>query len=185
RGPGTAYNVPFAVRLDGPVDARAVRAAVEDLVARHEVLRTVFAEADGEPYQRILAPGEAEVPFTVREAAPEALADAVEATIAEPLGLEDELPLRVTLFGTSDDEHVLVVLLHHIATDEWSTGPLLTDLDTAYTARLAGRAPAFPALPVQYADYALWQRALLGDAADASSLAARQSAFWRDALAGL
>ncbi len=80
---------------------------------------------------------------------------------------------------------MLVVLLHHIATDEWSTGPLLTDLDTAYTARLAGRAPAFPGLPVQYADYALWQRELLGDAADASSLAARQSAFWQGALAGL
>ncbi|MGA5493534.1 amino acid adenylation domain-containing protein [Streptomyces cinereoruber] len=184
-GAGSTYTVPLALRLRERPDADALRAAFGDLVARHEVLRTVFAEADGEPYQRILAPGEARVPFAVREVAPGALADAVEAATAEPLGLEDELPLRVTLFGTAGDEHVLVVLLHHIATDEWSTGPLLTDLDTAYTARLAGRAPEFPELPVQYADYALWQRALLGDPADASSLACRQSAFWRDALAGL
>ncbi|MFF8805416.1 amino acid adenylation domain-containing protein [Streptomyces omiyaensis] len=184
-GASSTYTVPLALRLRERPDADALRAAFGDLVARHEVLRTVFAEADGEPYQRILAPGEAEVPFAVREVAPGSLADAVEAAVAGPLGLEDELPLRATLFGTSDDEHVLVVLLHHIATDEWSTGPLLADLDTAYTARLAGRAPEFPELPVQYADYALWQRALLGEAADASSLASRQSAFWREALAGL
>ncbi len=184
-GASSTYTVPLALRLRERPDADALRAAFGDLVARHEVLRTVFAEADGEPYQRVLAPGEAEVPFAVREVAPDALADAVEAAIAEPLGLEDELPLRVTLFGTPGDEHVLVVLLHHIATDEWSTGPLLTDLDTAYTARLAGRTPEFPELPVQYADHALWQRELLGDPADSSSLAARQSAFWQGALAGL
>ncbi|GHA87661.1 non-ribosomal peptide synthetase [Streptomyces termitum] len=184
-GASSTYTVPLALRLRERPDADALRAAFDDLTARHEVLRTVYVEADGEPYQRVLAPGEARVPFAVREVAPEALADAVEAAIAEPLGLEDELPLHVTLFETPDGEHVLVVLLHHIATDEWSAGPLLTDLDTAYTARLAGRSPDFPELPVQYADYALWQDGLLGDAADPSSLAARQSAFWRDALAGL
>ncbi|MFJ3766261.1 amino acid adenylation domain-containing protein [Streptomyces sp. NPDC090082] len=184
-GASSTYTVPLALRLRERPDVTALRAAFGDLVARHEVLRTVCAEADGEPYQRILAPGEAEVPFTVRAVASEALAGAVEATVAEPLGLEDGLPLRVTLFDAADGEHVLVVLLHHIATDEWSTGPFLADLDAAYIARLAGRAPDFAALPVQYADYALWQRELLGDPADASSLAARQSAFWREALAGL
>ncbi|MFF6883865.1 amino acid adenylation domain-containing protein [Streptomyces sp. NPDC012421] len=184
-GASSTYTVPLALRLRQRPDEDALRAAFGDLLARHEVLRTVYAEADGEPYQRILAPDRAEVPFSVREVVPEALADAVEAAVAEPLGLEAELPLRVTLFGAGDGTHVLVVLLHHIATDEWSTGPLLTDLDTAYAARLAGRAPGFPELPVQYADYALWQRELLGDPADAASLASRQSAFWSDALAGL
>ncbi|MGW6535807.1 amino acid adenylation domain-containing protein [Streptomyces sp. NPDC055011] len=184
-GASSTYTVPLALRLRERPDEDALRAAFGDLVARHEVLRTVYAAADGEPYQRILAPGEADVPFAVREVAPGSLADAVEAAVARPLGLEDELPLRVTLFGAGDDEHVLVVLLHHIATDEWSTGPLLADLDTAYTARVAGRTPDFPELPLQYADHALWQRELLGEATNAASLASRQSAFWREALAGL
>ncbi|MGW6414086.1 amino acid adenylation domain-containing protein [Streptomyces sp. NPDC055055] len=184
-GASSTYTVPLALRLRERPDTDALRAAFGDLVARHEVLRTVFAESDGEPYQRILSPDEAEVPFTLREVAPGALADAVEQAIAEPLGLEHDLPLRVTLFGTAADEHVLVLLLHHVATDEWSTGPLLADLDTAYAARTAGRTPEFAELPVQYADYALWQRELLGDPADSSSLASKQSAFWRDALEGL
>ncbi|MFF9143245.1 amino acid adenylation domain-containing protein [Streptomyces sp. NPDC014861] len=184
-GASSTYTVPLALRLRERPDEDALRAAFGDLVARHEVLRTVYAAADGEPYQRILAPGEADVPFAVREVAPGSLADAVEAVVARPLGLEDELPLRVTLFGAGADEHVLVVLLHHIATDEWSTGPLLADLDAAYTARVAGRTPDFTELPLQYADHALWQRELLGEAADTASLASRQSAFWREALAGL
>ncbi len=83
-GASSTYTVPLALRLRERPDADALRAAFDDLVARHEVLRTVFAEADGEPYQRILAPGEARVPFTVREAAPEALADAVERRSRSP-----------------------------------------------------------------------------------------------------
>ncbi|MEU9862518.1 amino acid adenylation domain-containing protein [Streptomyces sp. NPDC047971] len=185
RGPGTAYNVPFAVALDGAVHPLAVRAAVEDVVARHEVLRTVFAEADGEPYQRILPPGEVPVPFVTRRVAADALAGEALAASRHVFDLARELPIRVTLLSASEERHVLVVLLHHIATDEWSTGPLLADLDTAYAARAAGRAPEFPELPVQYADYALWQRELLGDAQDTESAAARQAGYWREALAGL
>ncbi|MFD7962487.1 amino acid adenylation domain-containing protein [Streptomyces zaomyceticus] len=185
RGPGTAYNVPFAVRLDGPVDPTAVRAAVQDVVARHEVLRTVFTEIDGEPYQRVLAPGAAEVPFAVRRVTANALGAEAEAACGHVFDLEREIPLRVTLLSASEAEHVLVVLLHHIATDEWSTGPLLADMDTAYAARAAGHAPEFTALPVQYADYALWQRELLGDTDDQDSLAARQAAYWRETLTGL
>ncbi|MGW6555526.1 condensation domain-containing protein, partial [Streptomyces sp. NPDC055051] len=185
RGPGTAYNVPFAVRLDGPVDPAAVRAAVRDVVARHEVLRTVFGEADGEPYQRILAPGEAVVPFAERRVPAEALAAEAESASRHVFDLARDIPVRVTLLSASEDVHVLVVLLHHIATDEWSTGPLLADLDTAYAARVAGHAPEFPELPVQYADYALWQRELLGDEGVSESTAARQAAYWREALAGI
>ncbi|MFJ7984098.1 amino acid adenylation domain-containing protein [Streptomyces sp. NPDC096351] len=185
RGPGTAYNVPLAVRLDGPVDPAAVRAAVRDVVARHEVLRTVFTEIDGEPYQRVLAPEQAEVPFEVRRVAARALGAEAESVCGHVFDLEREIPLRVALLTASDEEHVLVVLLHHIATDEWSTGPLLADLDTAYRARAAGRAPEFAPLAVQYADYALWQRELLGDPEDRESPAARQAAYWRDALAGV
>ncbi|TXS22943.1 amino acid adenylation domain-containing protein, partial [Streptomyces sp. adm13(2018)] len=184
-GPSATYTIPLALRLRGTVDESALRAALGDVTGRHEVLRTVFAETDGEPYQRILAAGAAEVPFAVRRVPAGELSSLVEAAATEVFDLTAELPLRAVLFSTSADEHVLVVLLHHIATDEWSTGPLLADLDTAYAARAAGHAPEFAPLAVQYADYALWQRALLGDPGDRDSLAARQAAYWRDALAGV
>ncbi|MGW6461009.1 amino acid adenylation domain-containing protein, partial [Streptomyces sp. NPDC055078] len=163
RGPGTAYNVPFAVRLRGTVDVTALERAVQDLVRRHETLRTVFAEHDGEPYQRVLDPDEARVPFTVREVPAGRLADEALAVCGHVFDLAADLPLRVTLLRAADDDHVLVLLMHHIATDEWSTGPLLTDLDTAYTAHTQNRAPEFAPLPVQYADYTLWQRQLLNE----------------------
>ncbi|MGW6461981.1 condensation domain-containing protein, partial [Streptomyces sp. NPDC055078] len=162
-GASATYTLPIALRLRGTLDATALERAVQDLVRRHETLRTVFAEHDGEPYQRILDPDEARVPFTVREVPAEALEDRVEAAAGELFDLAADLPLRVTLLRAADDDHVLVLLMHHIATDEWSTGPLLTDLDTAYTAHTQNRAPEFAPLPVQYADYTLWQRQLLND----------------------
>uniref|UniRef100_UPI00210E8C6A non-ribosomal peptide synthetase n=1 Tax=Streptomyces sp. ODS05-4 TaxID=2944939 RepID=UPI00210E8C6A len=185
-GPSATYNIPVVLRLRGEVDAVALAAAVDDVAARHEALRTVYAEDGGEPYQRIVPAGEAKVPFAVRRAAgPDRLA-LVEAAAAEPFDLAAELPLRVTLLSTPErDDHLLLVLLHHIAGDEWSTGPLLADLDAAYTARLSGDAPGLAELPVQYADFALWQRELLGGADDERSVSARQSAYWREALAGL
>ncbi|MEU1280944.1 amino acid adenylation domain-containing protein [Streptomyces sp. NPDC005805] len=185
QGPGTAYNVPLAVRLRGAVDEEALRAAVADVVARHEVLRTVFAEADGEPYQRVLDPAAVAVPFAVRRVSTGRLEAEAVAAGEHVFDLAAEPQVQVTLLTAAEDHHVLVLLLHHIATDEWSTGPLLADLDTAYRARIAGREPQFAELPVQYADFALWQRDLLGDPAEADSLAARQTAHWREALAGL
>ncbi|MFH0518630.1 amino acid adenylation domain-containing protein [Streptomyces sp. M41] len=186
QGPGTTYNVPLAVRLRGAVDVRAVEAALSDVVARHEVLRTVFTEVDGEAYQRVLEPGEVKVPFAVRHVTAGQLVAEAGAEGGHVFDLAREIPLRASLFSAAEDDHVLLVLLHHIATDEWSTGPLLADLDTAYRARAAGSAPDFPELPVQYADFALWQRDLLGDpGTGAGSLAARQTEHWREALAGL
>ncbi|MET9149637.1 condensation domain-containing protein, partial [Streptomyces sp. NPDC004042] len=185
QGPGTTYNVPLAVRLRGPVDTEALEAAFADVVARHEVLRTVFTEVDGEPYQRVLAPEECRVPFAVRAVAVDRLAEEAVAAGVHVFDLAREIPLRAALLSAADDDHVLVVLLHHIATDEWSTGPLLTDLDTAYRARRTGTTPDYPELPLQYADFALWQRDLLGDPHDPRSPAARQTAYWRHTLAGL
>ncbi|MEU8779975.1 condensation domain-containing protein, partial [Streptomyces sp. NPDC048606] len=185
RGPSAAYNVPLAVRLDGPVDMAALRAAVADVVTRHEVLRTVIAEHDGEPYQWVLDPAQAHVPVTLREVAEDRLAEEAVAAGRHVFDLAAELPMRVTLLRASAERHVLVLLLHHIATDEGSAGPLLADLDRAYAARLAGGAPDFAPLPVQYADFARWQRDLLGDPADPASVAAGQAAYWREALAGV
>ncbi|MEV7579171.1 amino acid adenylation domain-containing protein [Streptomyces erythrochromogenes] len=179
---GAAYNCPLTTRLRGPLDPRALAAALGDLTGRHEVLRTVFPEVDGEPVQQVTdrAP---ELPV-VRLGEAE-LADALAAEAGHVFDLTAELPLRARLFALDDEEWVLALVIHHIATDGWSWGPLLTDLATAYAARCAGTAPAFEPLPVQYRDYTLWQRELLGAQDDPESLLAGQLAFWTRELAGL
>ncbi|MER7771805.1 amino acid adenylation domain-containing protein [Kitasatospora sp. NPDC096140] len=182
---GGAYNIPVALRLSGPVHEAELRRALHDLVERHESLRTVFAEADGEPVQRILAADRARPGLAVVDTDAASLDQALLAEAGRGHDLGTELPLRATLFRLSPTEHVLLVVLHHIAGDGWSMDPLAHDLGTAYAARLAGRAPEFPPLPVQYADYALWQRAVLGDEQDPDSRISGQLAYWRSRLADL
>lgn len=172
-GPNPVYNMSFVVRLSGPLSAEHLRAALGDVLVRHESLRTTVTEIDGEPYQHVGAAGE--VPFrtvTTSEAElPDLLADAA----THVFDLTAELPVRVLLFETAPERHVLLVLLHHIAADGWSLAPLARDLSTAYRARVAGEAPRWPDRPVQYADYALWQRGLdLGP----------ELSYWREALRG-
>ncbi|MEU8778954.1 amino acid adenylation domain-containing protein, partial [Streptomyces sp. NPDC048606] len=184
-GPNATYNIPHVLRLRGAVDPAALRAAVADVVARHESLRTAFAEDASGPYQRVLEPGAAVVPFHLVRVPAGELAERTEEAAGRPFDLGAEPPLRVTLLDAGAQGWTLVLLVHHIATDEWSAGPLLDDLGRAYAARLAGGAPDFAPLPVQYADYALWQRELLGEPGREGSLAHRQSGYWREALAGL
>ncbi|KRV50463.1 non-ribosomal peptide synthetase [Wenjunlia vitaminophila] len=184
-GGSAAYNFPIVVRLRGPLDVTALRTAVTDVAARHEPLRTVFAEHRGEPYQRVLPVDRARVVTEVVPPGPRGVAGVVRDAVTRPFALDRELPLRVTVVPVAADEHVLVVLLHHITTDAWSDGPFLRDLATAYRARCAGGAPDWRPLPVTYADYALWQRELLGDVADPNGLAARQLDYWRATLADL
>ncbi|WP_117215331.1 condensation domain-containing protein [Allorhizocola rhizosphaerae] len=166
-GGSAAYNVPLVVRFSGELDVAALRAALADVVARHEVLRTVYPMVDGEPVQVVLS-----------DVVPELTVGA--AAAPHVFDLETDIPLRAWLC----DGSVLVLLLHHIATDGWSTAPLLRDLSAAYEARLAGHEPEWEPLPVQYADYALWQQELLGDASDPDSLLSEQFGFWREALDG-
>ena len=181
-GPGTAYTIPCALRIDGPLDTEALRAAFGDVLARHEALRTVFPDRDGRPYQRILTPGQAGLPFDVEEVTLHLLDAAVAAAGAHAFELATEIPVRATLLSAGPERHVLSIALHHIAGDEWSEGVLLRDLDHAYAARTAGSAPVFAPLPLQYADHALWQGELL-DGRDGP--AAAQSAYWTQRLAGL
>ncbi|MFF4160351.1 amino acid adenylation domain-containing protein [Streptomyces sp. NPDC001678] len=182
---GAAYNVPLVLALDGEPDRAALRAALGDLVERHESLRTVLPEDGGVPYQLVLDPAAARPPLTVTEVAPEALDAAVDEAVRRPFDLAGGIPLRAGLFTAGPGRHVLVLVVHHIACDGWSLAPLWRDLAAAYTARRAGRAPDEAPLPVQYADYTLWQRELLGDENDPGSAAARQLAYWKGALDGL
>ncbi|WP_255284961.1 non-ribosomal peptide synthetase [Rhodococcus jostii] len=185
-GPSATYNLPVAVRLTGDLDAGAVAAAVADVVARHESLRTVFGEEDGVPFQRIL-PAEqvaAELTTQVVDAEDSTVLDAVAEAAGCRFDLSREIPLRAGVFRISEFEHVLVLVLHHIAGDGESLAPLARDIAVAYAARAEGRAPGWVPLPVQYADYTLWQREILGEESDPESVLAAQVHYWRSELAG-
>ena len=183
-GPGTAYNLPFAWRLHGPLDTAALTAALGDVVERHESLRTLVAVAGEQAYQRVMPAGQVAVSVTMTTAAPDELAGLVETAARHEFDLTAELPIRAWLFTLTDQEHVLVLLCHHIASDGWSTQILMADLAAAYTARRDQHPPDWPDLPVQYADYALWQRDLLGRDQNPDGVLSRQVAYWVSALAG-
>ncbi|RDI25336.1 non-ribosomal peptide synthetase [Lentzea flaviverrucosa] len=181
-GPSAAYNLPFALRLTGPLDAAALREALSDVVGRHESLRTlVHTDDDGVPHQVVLPPSVAVAELTVVDAGDEraVLAEAA----AHVFDLAADLPVRATLVRRGEREHVLLLLLHHIAGDGESMPPLVRDLATAYGARLRGMAPCWAEPPVQYADHTLWQQELLGSEEDPASLAAAQIGHWRQELA--
>ncbi|MFD9591124.1 condensation domain-containing protein, partial [Streptomyces sp. NPDC059980] len=180
------YNMPVVLRLDGVPDQGALEAALGDVVGRHESLRTVFPEgADGVPFQEIRPAGAGLVSVEVRSATEESLAGLVAEFASRGFDLTCELPLRLALFELAEDSHVLVMVLHHIAGDGWSMLPLARDVATAYEARVAGGVPGWDPLPVQYADYALWQRELLGEESDSESVLSCQVAYWTRALAGV
>ncbi|HEV2636492.1 MAG TPA: amino acid adenylation domain-containing protein [Actinocrinis sp.] len=180
-----AYNIPTATRLSGPLDRAALSNALHDLVRRHESLRTLFPETDGEAYQQILPADTVEIALPVTRISEDGLAEALTETGAYVFDLAAEIPIKAHLFELGEQEHVLLVVLHHIAGDGWSAAPLAAGLGAAYTARLAGQVPQYAPDAVQYADYALWQREVLGDEADPDSPISQQIAYWRQALTGL
>jgi mycobactin peptide synthetase MbtE len=182
-GAQDGFNMPFALRFAGRLDAATLAEALNDVVARHESLRTNFAEHEGVPYQIVHPTLRVELPVDhVSE-------DQLDETVAQLRGhvfTPESGPLiKATLLALGPDAHVLVVLVHHIVSDHVSLGILFEDLITAYRARLEGlegQAPRWFALPVQFADYALWQR----HAFDAGSEWGQgELAYWRDALAEL
>ncbi|MFE7514876.1 condensation domain-containing protein, partial [Streptomyces sp. NPDC057540] len=180
-GPGATYNIPVVTRLHHPLEPAVLAAALADVADRHEVLRTVCRTADGEPYQQVLT-GVAPELDEVRADGPDALRAAVDEAAGYVFDLADEIPFRARLVTDGDGGQTLVLLVHHIAGDGWSTGCLLADLDTAYRARAEGRAPGWEPLPVQYTDYTLWQHQLLDGE---HGVAGEQLDHWRTTLDGL
>ncbi|MFD8693112.1 amino acid adenylation domain-containing protein, partial [Streptomyces sp. NPDC059651] len=185
-GPSTTYNIPLNLKLTGVLDAAALAAALGDVVARHESLRTVFAEdAEGVPHQRIVPSQDALLQVPVVEVEAGGLDAAIARTAEYTFALDREIPVRANILRIGEQEHILSLVIHHIAGDGESMAPLIREVSAAYAARREGRVPQFPELPVQYADYAVWQRELLGADSDPQSVLAQQRAYWRDELAGI
>ncbi|HEX7238923.1 MAG TPA: MupA/Atu3671 family FMN-dependent luciferase-like monooxygenase, partial [Longimicrobiaceae bacterium] len=179
-----AYNIPSVLRLHGRLDPRAMAGALADLAARHETLRTVFATTDGEPVQVVEPAAPRPLPVHDLRALPDDERAAEVRRLARaganrPFDLARGPLLRAGLVRTDDEEWVLLLTLHHVASDGWSTGILLRETSALYEARLDGSDAALPPLPVQYADFAVWQRAWL-----TGEVLERQLAFWRAELAG-
>ncbi|HEV2733612.1 MAG TPA: condensation domain-containing protein, partial [Longimicrobiaceae bacterium] len=178
----SAYNVPHALRLRGELDPDALRRSLDELVRRHEALRTVFHERDGEPVQVVGPAVPVELPLVDLSGVPDAEREAerrVRAEALRPFDLERGPVLRSTLLRLGDGDHVLSFTLHHIVSDAWSRGVLVREVSALYAAFSRGEAPRLPELPVQYADFAVWQREWLsGDRLE------RQVAYWTERLAG-
>ncbi|MBN8231298.1 amino acid adenylation domain-containing protein [Corallococcus macrosporus] len=178
-----AYNVPLVTRLHGPLDAPALEASLVAVIRRHEVLRTTFDEVDGQPAQRIHPAWDfklARVDLPPSEQDASSLRHRVEAEAHVPFDLRQGPLIRATLFRLSDDDHVLVLVFHHTVFDGWSIAVLQRELDALYAARVKGMEASLPALPIQYADFARWQRDWLrGDVLE------EQVAWWRRQLAGV
>ncbi|MET7772117.1 amino acid adenylation domain-containing protein, partial [Nocardia sp. NPDC005366] len=182
-----AYNIPLVLQLTGRLDTEALRAALTDVMRRHETLRTIYPAVNGQGTQVVLP---AEQMLTDLDpipcpADPDDMRKLIGELVSTGADLRTSPPIRVTLLSTPDrGRHVLVVVLHHICCDGWSLRPLAADVAAAYAARVDGKAPDWQPLGVQYADYSIWHRDLLGDENDPESLASRQLGYWTRRLAG-
>ncbi|MCY4668640.1 MAG: amino acid adenylation domain-containing protein, partial [Rhodococcus sp.] len=178
-------NIPIVLRLSGVVDVAALSAAVSDVVARHEILRTVYPEFEGVGFQQVLPVGGFAVDISAVPTDEADLLGVLAPVVTEGFDVTSEVPLRVRLFQTGSSEFVLALVVHHIAADGVSMGPLVRDVSMAYVARAGGQVPGWAPLEVQYADYALWQREVLGSEGDPSSLMSEQLGYWTSVLEGL
>ncbi|HSF40167.1 MAG TPA: amino acid adenylation domain-containing protein [Thermoanaerobaculia bacterium] len=175
---GSALNIPMAVRLRGPLDFAALKAALARGVARHETLRTAFGSRDGQPVQTLL-PGLTVEPLWVELAGEAELEQLMAREAAEPFDLERPPLLRATVARLGPGHSVLLLTVHHIVSDGWSMLVLVRELAALYAEETGGAPAALPELPVDYADYAVWQREWLGTEA-----ARAQLEYWRERLAG-
>jgi hypothetical protein len=160
---GSVYTAPLAYRLRGPLDVAALGAAFTEIVARHESLRTTFTVHEGSPVQVVGEPFDVPIDVVDLTSAPRDEVEAEAGRLARadavrPFDLERGPLFRVTLLELAPEDRVLLLTMHHIITDSWSLGVLFRELCTGYEAHRAGRRPELPELPIQYADFAAWQR---------------------------
>uniref|UniRef100_UPI0024A93D19 condensation domain-containing protein n=1 Tax=Streptomyces sp. CC219B TaxID=3044574 RepID=UPI0024A93D19 len=175
----TEYLVPLVLRMRGTLDTEALRRAWEQVCARHEVLHTRYEMVDGTAVQIVDEPGPVAL-RVVEVAGEQAAQDELHRELAEPFDLAAQWPVRGTLMRLADDDHVLAVVFHHIACDAWSTTMFGSELSACYTAQVSDTEARLAELPVQYADFAAWQRA-----EQQGPRALAQLAYWRKELAGL
>lgn len=178
-------NIPVAIRLTGELDIAAMQAALGDVFERHEILRTVYPEIDGVGYQQLM-----DVERMIPDLSPvriheSVVIDRVAGVILPGFDVTHEASVRAQLFDLGESEYVLVFVVHHISGDGFSMGPLIRDFVSAYVARSQGQSPQWEPLPVQYADFALWQRQILGSEDDAESVISEQVRYWQERLAGI
>jgi NRPS condensation-like uncharacterized protein len=178
-----AFHVPAVFKLTGRLNQRALSRAFETIVTRHEVLRTVFLEEDGYPYQ-LIKPANA-WQLNISDGAayaghPKELNSHIKKLLVAPFNLSADLSLRADLLLLTATEHVLVVTLHHIAADAWSVGILVKEVVELYNAFTEDKEPLLPVLPIQYADYAIWQRNYL-----TAALLSRKLNYWKEKLQGV
>ncbi|AIS89606.1 non-ribosomal peptide synthetase [Burkholderia pseudomallei] len=181
-GVSEAYHMSGAVRLDGPLNREVLQRALNRIVMRHEALRTCFAREEGEPIQVIQPHADLTVSYhDLREAeqTEQRAKDLSQAHASAPFDLSRDLPVRVLLLQLADEAHVVQVVMHHIASDGWSVGVFLQELSALYGSFIAEQGDPLAPLPLQYADYAAWQRRWL-----ASGQLEKQGAFWQTNLSG-
>ncbi|HEX4222994.1 MAG TPA: amino acid adenylation domain-containing protein, partial [Pseudonocardiaceae bacterium] len=178
RAGDSAYHIPVVQYLTGPLDVEALRAALTDLVRRHEPLRTVFPLLDGAPRQRVVPMTEIGPVLVPERVSRDDLDDAIARILHTGFDLAMDRPLRAHVLTIAPDEHVLVMVLHHIAADGASMSPLMREFGQAYRARREGEAPQWTELPVQYADFALWQR-------ESADLGQTHLEYWQNLLTGV
>ncbi|WP_231373853.1 condensation domain-containing protein, partial [Nocardia sp. 348MFTsu5.1] len=185
-----AYNIPLAVRLRGELDVAALRLAIADVLGRHEVLRTVYPASPDGPVQVILPVADAAVELSVEVSTAAGAAPRIIDFLAQGFDVSASVPVRALLLSVDTEsvsapEHILSIVVHHVSADGLSFAPLARDVMVAYSARARGEVPGWAPLPVQYGDFAVWQRELLGSESDPESLLSQQVAFWRERLAGV
>lgn len=178
------YNIPAALRFTGPLNVAALEQTMNEIVRRHEALRTIFVSVQGQPRQQIQSPPLLSIPVTDLMTLPASVRPEEAATQARqearrPFRLDRDLPLRTRLLRLGAEEHIFLLTLHHIVADGWSVGVLLREMAALYEAFSQGQPSPLPELPVQYADYAAWQQQWL-----AGEALSRQLAYWRQQLGG-
>ncbi|WP_051122218.1 non-ribosomal peptide synthetase [Nocardia sp. 348MFTsu5.1] len=179
------YNIPLAIKLEGNLDKAALEHAVRDVLERHESLRTVYPGSDAGQFQVVMPSDAVTLDLTAVPVAADSLRDLVIEFLSRGFDVTVDLPVRARVFETGQNEHVLALVVHHVSADGFSLGLLARDVMIAYSAWVEGSTPAWTPLPVQYADYSIWQRMVLGDHDNPGSLMSRQLGYWTDQLDGL